>query len=88
MDVIPLNKRVIIKRDPLAEKKIGSIYLPDENSLTKYPSTGKILKVSKGVSSVSSGDRVLFGDGAYQYFDKEKDLILVNEDDILAVIDA
>ena len=82
----PLNRRVLIKRDPLPEKKVGSIFLPDENSQTQYPSTGTILKVAKGVSLVEPGDREIFGAGAYQYFDKEKDMILVNEEDILAVI--
>jgi co-chaperonin GroES (HSP10) len=86
MDMRPLNKRILIKRDPLPEKKVGSIFLPDENSQTQYPSTGIILKVAKGVETVEPGDRVIFGNGAYQYFDKEKDFILVNEDDILAVV--
>jgi len=82
----PLFNRVLIKRDPLPKKKIGSIYLPDENSEIKYPSTGLVISVGD-VTLVEIGDRVIFGQNAYQYFDKEKDLILVNEEDILAVLD-
>ena len=83
----PLNKRVLIKRDPLPEKKIGSIYLPDENSEIKYPNTGSVVVTATEVTKVSAGQRVLFGQNSYQYFDKERDFILVNEEDILAVIE-
>jgi co-chaperonin GroES (HSP10) len=68
----PTNKRVLIKRDKLPEKKVGSIYLPDENSIIKYPSTGYVVVTAMGVTMVEAGDRVLFGENSYQYFDKER----------------
>lgn len=83
----PLCDNVLIKRDPLPENKVGSIYLPDDNPIVKYPSTGYVADVGLECKYDLKDKRVMFGDNAYQYLDKEKDLILVREKDILFTYD-
>lgn len=84
-----LNDNVLIKRDPLPESKVGSIYLPDRYAGIhhKVQDRGKILAVGDKVKNkdIKVGIRVIFGRFSYQDFERGKDTILVRECDCLAI---
>ncbi len=95
MKVVPLGDKVAIK--PLEPNEItpGGIVLPD--SARERPQQGRVLSVGDGrllpdgtrlSHQVSEGDRVLFTRwaGAELVVDDEE-LLIMNEDDILAVFD-
>jgi len=95
MKIRPLHDRVVIKRIAEEEKTKGGIIIPD--TAKEKPVEGEVVAVGNGSIKddgkvrpldVKKGDRVLFGkysgteiklDGA--------ELIIMREDDILAVID-
>lgn len=95
MNVRPLNDRVLVKRLEEETKTAGGIYIPD--SAKEKPTRGKVIAVGKGKSDdkgerrpldVKAGDQILFGKyaGTEIKLDGE-DLIIMREDDILAVIE-
>ena len=83
----PIYDRVLIKRDPTPEKKVGSIYLPDENSITKVSPWGKVIAVGESCKQVKRGDRVLFHQFSTIDYDKPNNLVLIKEDDIIGIED-
>ncbi len=83
----PLFDRVLIKRDPLPEKKVGSIYLPDDNSVIKVSGWGKVIKIGHKCNTVKEGDRIYFAQFATYPTGIEEDLVLIKEDDILGIED-
>jgi chaperonin GroES len=95
MKLRPLHDRVIVKR--LEEEKLsaGGIVIPD--SAAEKPIRGKVLSVGKGKIldngetrklDVKKGDTVLFGkySGTEVKVDGEE-LLVMREDDIMAVIE-
>ena len=85
-----LGDSILIKRDPLPEKKIGLIYLPDAYAgrEQKVRDRGEIVLVGdkiKHIKDLTVGKRVIFGRFSYQDFNKDENLILVKECDILVV---
>src|SRR5262245_352666 len=97
MTVKPLGDRLIVRRYEAEEKTTGGIVLPD-NAKSK-PQKGKVLAVGPGKLSkdgkrrpmqVKEGDTVLFTSWAGDEFkDRAKDeqILVMREEDILAVID-
>lgn len=95
MKVKPLGDRVVVRRHEAEEKTAGGILLPD-NAKNK-PQQGKVLAVGNGKQlkdgsrrglQVKVGDTVLFTSWAGdEYKDKEGQLLLMREEDILAVVD-
>lgn len=95
LKIRPLHDRVIIKRVEEEKKSAGGILIPD--SATEKPSLGKVVAVGKGKIledgtvrplDVKIGDTVLFG----KYSGQEtkatgEDLIVMKEDEIMAVIE-
>ena len=94
MKITPLHDRVIVKR--VAEETVtsGGIVLP--GSAAEKPSQGEVLAIGAGKvldngsihpMHVKSGDKVLFGkySGSEVKIDGE-DVIVMREDDILAVL--
>jgi chaperonin GroES len=92
--VQPLNDRVLVKRLEPEEKKKGGIIIPD--TAKEKPQEGKVIEVGPGkvnddgkrsALAVKKGDRVLFGkySGTEVKIDDEE-LIIMREDDILAVL--
>jgi chaperonin GroES len=94
MKVRPLGDRVVVRREEAEEKTAGGIVLPD--SAKNKPQRGKVLAVGAGKLNkdgerqglqVKVGDNVLFtawaGD---EYKDREGAILLMREEDILAVI--
>ena len=94
--VRPLHDKILVKRDEAETKTSSGIYLP-ETSKDK-PKTGTIEAVGDGALNtetgaripltVKKGDRVIFSSysGTEVKLDGT-DLLIMSEDDILAVID-
>jgi chaperonin GroES len=95
MKLRPLQDRVLIRRVMAETKTPGGIFIPD--MAQEKPVEGEVLAVGPGKRGddgnlhppdIKTGDRVLFGKwaGVAITFGGE-DLIIMNEDDIMAVID-
>jgi len=96
MNLRPLHDRVIIKRMEEERTSPGGIVIPD--SAAEKPSKGEVLAAGKGkrndsgemiAMDVKVGDKVLFGkySGTEVKVDGE-DLLVMREEDIMAVIEA
>jgi chaperonin GroES len=96
MNLKPLGDRVVVEREAATEKTAGGIVLPD--TAKDKPQKGKVLAIGDGRVTkdgkrrelqVKVGDQVLFTSYAGDEFKLEGDkkVLLMREDDILAVID-
>ena len=95
MKVKPLGDRVVVRRDKADEKTAGGILLPDgakdkpQRGVVIAVGDGRLLKdgTRRGVQ-VKESDKVLFtawaGD---EYKDKDGQILLMREEDILAILD-
>ncbi len=91
----PLGDRVVIERDESEETTAGGIVLP--GSAQDRPARGCVVSVgdgkilddgSRSELQVKVGEHVLFSSYAGETFKVgDEDLLLMREDDILAVID-
>ena len=91
----PLGDRVVIQREESEEKTAGGILLPD--SAKDKPARGRVVSVGNGrllddgtrsPIQVSAGDRVIFSSYAGETFKvDDEELLLMREEDILAVVD-
>lgn len=91
----PLGDRVVVRREESESVTAGGIVLPD--SAKDKPSRGKVVSIGNGrllddgsrsKLQVKPGDRVLFLSYAGENFKHgEDELLLMREDDILAVIE-
>ena len=95
MKLRPLHDRVIVKRMEEERMSAGGIVIPD--SATEKPSRGEVLAVGNGkilengdkrALDIKVGDKVLFGkySGTEVKVDGEE-LLVMKEDDIMAVIE-
>jgi chaperonin GroES len=91
----PINDKVLVKRLEAETKTRGGIVLPD--TAKEKPKEGKVVAVGngkllesgdRGKFQVQKGDRVIFSpySGSEVKVDGEE-FLLINEDDILAVIE-
>ena len=95
MKIRPLHDRVVVKRLEEERTSPGGIVIPD--SATEKPSRGEIVAVGNGkllddgdvrALDVKVGDTVLFAKYAGTEVKVEgEDLLVMREDDIMAVID-
>ena len=96
MNIRPLHDRVVIKRTEEDSTSAGGIVIPD--SASEKPSKGEVIAVGNGkildngdvrMLDLKVGDKVLFGkySGTEVKVDEE-DLLVMREDDIMAIIDA
>lgn len=95
MKIQPLGDRVVVERVSAEAKTAGGIVLPD--TAKEKPKQGKVISVGTGRRmkdgnlqslEVRKGDKVLFTSYAGDEFNTNgKDLLLMREDDILAVIE-
>jgi len=91
----PLGDRVVVERDESEDVTAGGIVLPD--SAKDKPARGVVVSIgdgkllddgSRGGLQVKVGDRVIFSSYAGETFKIDDDeLLLMREDDILAVIE-
>jgi len=94
MKIRPLHDRVLVKRLEEERTTAGGIVIPD--SATEKPSRGKVIAVGKGkiledgsVRSldVKAGDQVLFGKySGTEVKVEDEELLVMREDDIIAII--
>jgi chaperonin GroES len=96
MKVQPLGDRVVVEREEAKSTTAGGIVLPD--TAKDKPQQGKVVAVGDGRVTkdgkrrplqVKIGDSILFTSYAGDEFklDGDKKVLLMREDDILAVID-
>ncbi len=96
MKVKPLGDRIVVRRHSAEEKTAGGILLPD--AAKNKPQKGKIVAVGAGKMlkdgtrrglQVNVGDTVLFTSWAGDEYKEARgdDILLMREEDILAVID-
>ncbi len=95
MKIRPLHDRVLIERKPAEERTAGGIIIPE--TAQEKPSEGKIVAVGKGgrdesgkvvALDVKVGDKVLFAKwGGTEVKIDGKELIILKESDILAVVE-
>lgn len=96
MNLRPLHDRVIVKRLEEERTTAGGIVIPD--SATEKPSRGEVLAVgngkiledgSKRELDIKVGDKVLFGKYSGNEVKVEgEELLVMREDDIMAVIES
>jgi chaperonin GroES len=94
MKIVPLGANLVVKRLPSDEVTAGGIVLPD--SAKEKPRQGRVLSIGDGRQlsdgtrvphQLSEGDRVLFGSYAgTEVTIDEDELLIMNEDDILAIM--
>ena len=93
----PLGDRVVVEREESESKTAGGIVLPD--SAKNKPARGTIVSVgngrllddgTRGKLQVKVGDRVLFTSWAGDEFRERRgdEILLMREEDILAVLDS
>lgn len=89
----PLGNKVLVQRSA-AQKSKGGIFLPD--SAQEKPRQGTVLAVGPGKindegrqepMSLNEGDVVLFGGYAGREVPGEEDVLLLAEDEVLAVVE-
>ena len=97
MNIRPLGDRIVVRRSPLQEKTACGILLPD--TAKNKPQRGKVLAVGTGKMlkdgtrrplQVKTGDTVLFTTWAgdeYKEGKTQDNILLMREEDVLAVID-
>lgn len=96
MKVRPLHDRVLVERIEAESKTSGGIIIPD--TAKEKPAEGRVISVGEGLRDddgdripldVKKGDRVLFAKwGGTEVKLDGKELIILKESDILAVIDS
>ncbi len=90
----PLGDRIVVQREASGDTTAGGIYLPE--SAKDKPSRGTVIAVgdgkllkdgSRAPLQVSKGDVVLFTTyGPEVINDGDQELLLMREDDVLAVL--
>jgi chaperonin GroES len=95
MNIRPLHDRVVIKRMEEEKTSPGGIVIPD--TATEKPIKGEVLAVGKGKIlengdirplDLQAGDKVLFGKYSGTEVKVEgEDLLVMREDDVMAVIE-
>jgi len=91
----PLGDRIVLEREESEERTAGGIVLPD--TAKNKPARGTVVAIGdgrllddgkRGKLQVKVGDRVLFSSYAGDEFKiGDRELLLMREDDILAVIE-
>src|ERR671939_480813 len=96
MKIRPLGDRIVVRRLESEEKTPGGILLPD--TAKKKPQRGRVLAVGPGKMlkdgtrrplQVKEGDTVLFTSWAGDEFKQRQaeNILLMREEDVLAVVD-
>ena len=96
MNVKPLGDRIVVRRFEAEEKTTGGILLPD--TAKNKPQRGEVLAVGPGKLlkdgtrrplQVKAGDTVLFTNWAGDEFKhgRTEDILLMREEDVLAVLE-
>lgn len=90
MKIQPIGRRVLVERLEPKEVKKGGIIIPD--TVKEKPQQGKVIAVAKPGKDeepiqVKKGDKILFSKYAGTEIEMDgKEYLMMQEDDILAVI--
>ncbi len=86
MELIPLNKRVIVKVTKAAEKSAGGIIIPDSGK--EKPTMGTIISYDASTEQpIAVGMIILFGKYAGSEFNVAgEDYLILKEEEIIAVV--
>ena len=93
MNLQPLSDRVLVKRLEIEEKTAGGLFIPD--TAKEKPVCGEVIAVGPGriseegksiPMSVKKGDVVLFTKYVGNDVPGDEDLIIMSEDNILAIV--
>jgi chaperonin GroES len=98
MKIRPLGEKILVKRMAAEEKTASGIYLPE--SAKEKPQQAKVIALGSGKLlddgkrapfTVKKGDVVILGKWGGQELPEsaagEKDVLLINEDEVLAVVE-
>ena len=97
MKLTPIGDRIVVRRQDSQEKTAGGIVLPD--TAKEKPQKGKVLAVGAGRQmkdgsrkplQLKVGDHILFTAWAgdeYRDNSKEGNILIMREEDVLAVVD-
>jgi chaperonin GroES len=93
--IIPLHDRLVVERIEQEQKTAGGIVIPD--NAKEKPIRGKVIAVGKGKAldngnvralEIKVGQTVLFGKYAgTEVKIQDKDVLVLREDDVLAIIE-
>jgi len=96
MKIRPLHDRIVVRRTTEDAMSAGGIVIPD--SAAEKPSKGEVVAVGNGkvldsgeirALDLKVGDKVLFGKySGTEVKVESEDLLVMREDDIMAVFDA
>lgn len=85
MNFQPLGKRVLVKRVEDTKTTASGIIIPD--NAKEKPLMAEVVAVSKEVSEVKNGDKVLFGKyGGTEVKLGNDEFLVLNTEDILGII--
>lgn len=87
MTIRPLGERIVVKPIKQEEKTEGGIYLP-ETASKERPQQGEVIAVGSDFKGVKEGDTVVFAKyGGTEVKLGDEELIVLGEDDVLAVLE-
>ncbi len=85
MNFLPIEDRILVKREEEATKTASGIYIPD--SAKEKPQRGEVKAVAKKVEDIEIGDTVVFSKyGAVDLVLDGEDFVVLKVEDILGVI--
>lgn len=86
MNLKPLADRIVAKSLEAESKTASGIYIPD--TAKEKPQIGQVVAVGKEVKEVKKGDRILYTKyGPNEVKLDGQDLLVLKEDDVLAVVE-
>ena len=87
MNIRPIGERVLVKLVKVEEKTASGIILPGEK---EKPNLGEVIAVGKGekLSDIKVGEKVVYAKfSGTEIKDKEEKYLILNIEDILAVVE-
>ncbi|MDL0114217.1 co-chaperone GroES [Campylobacter felis] len=85
MNFQPLGKRVLVKRVEETKTTASGIIIPD--NAKEKPLIGEVVAVSKEVSDIVSGDKIVFAKyGGTEVKLNDGEYLVLNLDDVLGIL--
>ncbi|EAK1189100.1 co-chaperone GroES [Campylobacter upsaliensis] len=85
MNFQPLGKRVLVKRVEETKTTASGIIIPD--NAKEKPLMGEVVAVSKEVSDIASGDKIVFTKyGGTEVKLNDGEYLVLNLDDVLGIL--
>ncbi|EAL3986659.1 co-chaperone GroES [Campylobacter upsaliensis] len=86
MNFQPLGKRVLVKRVEETKTTASGIIIPD--NAKEKPLMGEVVAVSKEVSDIASGDKIVFAKyGGTEVKLDDGEYLVLNLDDVLGILE-